>query len=53
MSDLSFLTIHVENNISEALPERSAMIFDGQSTPTAHYVGVFASFQSLNLERFL
>ncbi len=43
---LEKLTSRVEQRISEKLPSKFAIVFDGWSTGDAHYVACFASFES-------
>lgn len=38
------LVEQVERKVSTILPDRFALVFDGQTTPEAHYVAVFATF---------
>lgn len=42
------LTSHVERKISERLPEKLAIIFDGWDGGNNHYVSVFSTFPSTN-----
>lgn len=49
---LSLLTRKTESNIAALLPDRIAIVFDGHTTPDAHYVGVFATFPSQNAHGF-
>ena len=44
------LTRVVEKKISKLLPSRFAVIFDGWSAGTTHYVAVFASFPDISKE---
>lgn len=50
---LAALTTRVELKISTALPDRFALVFDGQTTPEAHYVAVFATYPNENASGYL
>ena len=49
MNYLSLLTEHVEQNVSELLPTKMALIFDGWSSNSTNYLGLFALFLSNNI----
>jgi len=46
MTYLVRLTKVVETKLKDSLPEKLALVFDGWSSGSTHYVGVFASFSS-------
>lgn len=48
MKYLNLLTRHVETKIAAILPNKIALVFDGWSTDSVHYLAVFASFSSSN-----
>lgn len=49
---LSFFTQQVEDNISEVLPDNTALTFDGQSVTEAHFVVITVLFPINNLQKF-
>ena len=48
MRYLSLLTEVVEQKIARLLPEKIALVFDGWTSGTSHYLAVFASFPAPN-----
>ena len=48
MKFLRVLTELVEQNLSRILPDRIALILDGWTTDSVHYLGVFAAFPMSN-----
>ena len=48
MKYMNELAVHVEKKISHLLPKRMALIFDGWSTGSTHYLAVFASLSTEN-----
>lgn len=44
MKYMKKLTVHVEHRLSNILPEKFALVFDGWSAGQTHFVGIFASF---------
>lgn len=46
---LKILTQFAEKKIAAALPSKFALIFDGRSHVTTHYVGIFAAFLASNV----
>lgn len=49
---LSLLTRRTERKIAATLPDRIELVFDGQTTPDAHYVGVFSTYLVENKDSF-
>lgn len=47
MKYLQLMTHHVEKNVSKALPDRFALLFDGWSAKETHYVAIYATYPSL------
>ncbi len=49
MMKFSILTEHVEQRVSELLPPKMALIFDGCSSSSTYYLEAFASLLSNNI----
>ena len=46
MKYMELLVLQVENRIKDDLPEKFAIIFDGWSEDSTHFIGIFAVFSS-------
>lgn len=53
MKYLNTLTEHVENKISQILPSQIALVFDGWTSGSTHYLAVFSSFPAQNDNGFV
>lgn len=49
---MQLLTRKVDTNIDTVLPDKIPLLFDGQTTPEAHYIALLAAIPVLHLSGF-